>query len=62
MTIPIHAKTGTKAPNTFRVAGTVKGACELTILIDTGSSQSFIHPKIVERLSLPVKPCLYWKK
>jgi predicted aspartyl protease len=45
--------TGTKAPNTIRVAGTVKGQ-ELTILIDTGSSHSFIDPKIVERMSLPV--------
>lgn len=52
MTLSIHAMAGTQAPNTFKVLGKVKGI-EITVLIDTGSSHSFLSPKLVSKKGSP---------
>uniref|UniRef100_A0A0A9HL31 Peptidase A2 domain-containing protein n=1 Tax=Arundo donax TaxID=35708 RepID=A0A0A9HL31_ARUDO len=44
------AVTGKEAPKTMRVLGTIQG-CDILILVDSGSSHTFISDRVVRHLS-----------
>nr|GMD32889.1 GEM-like protein 4 [Ipomoea batatas] len=51
--ISLHALEGTVGPRTFRLTASVNGR-EFTVLIDTGSSHNYIHPRLAHYLHLIV--------
>ncbi|XP_016182574.1 uncharacterized protein LOC107624629 [Arachis ipaensis] len=55
-----NAMHGTKGPSTIRLKAMLNGL-EVQVLIDGGSSDSFIQPRIAKFLNLPVEPCLGFK-
>jgi hypothetical protein len=53
--LSLHAMSGFPAPNTFRILGTIAKK-QLTILVDSGSTQNFIQDRVARYLGLPVTP------
>ena len=49
--ISLHALTGSPNPQTMHVRGSL-GKVGVTVLMDSGSTHSFINPKVVHRLKL----------
>lgn len=54
MEVSVHTIAGNKAHNTIKVLGKMKGKV-ITLLIDTGSSHSFINSGLVRELGLTTK-------
>lgn len=50
--LSLYALRGTHGPATIRFEGTILGS-RVQVLLDGGSSDTFIHPRIVEHLQLP---------
>jgi transposase InsO family protein len=53
--LSLHAMSGFPTPNTFRILGTIAKR-QLTILVDSGSTQNFIQDRVAKYLGLPVTP------
>jgi len=51
--ISLHALAGSPAPRTMRLMGKM-GAQMVVVLIDTGSTHSFMDPNIARKASLPI--------
>lgn len=51
----LHALNGNSRSRPFRVTGNI-GSTEVGVLIDTGSTHDFLHPRIAERLQLSLTP------
>ncbi|XP_042005941.1 uncharacterized protein LOC121754689 [Salvia splendens] len=49
----IYALEGRQKEDAIELVGTV-GSMEVWILVDTGSSHDFLHPRVAERLALPL--------
>lgn len=52
--ISLHAMSGLPSSETFRVYGTIRNA-HITILIDSGSTHNFLHPRVAHFLHLPIE-------
>lgn len=52
--ISLHAISGTRAPQTKRVLGMLR-QCQITILIDSGSTHNFIDPIIIWKAQIPTQ-------
>ncbi|XP_028802456.1 uncharacterized protein LOC114757550 [Neltuma alba] len=52
--LSLYALRGTQGPATIRFQGTIQGTT-VQILLDGGSSDNFIHPRIVAHLRLPIE-------
>ncbi|XP_028776266.1 uncharacterized protein LOC114733022 [Neltuma alba] len=52
--LSLHALRGTQGPATIRFNGSIYGT-NVQILLDGGSSDNFLHPRIVQHLQLPVE-------
>ncbi|XP_054820707.1 uncharacterized protein LOC129319639 [Prosopis cineraria] len=53
--ISLQAYNGTAGRTTIRFSGIVKGM-SVQVLLDGGSSDSYIHPRVVKHLKVPVEP------
>lgn len=51
--ISLNALYGNKSPNSIRFQGTIKNK-KVSILIDSGSTHSFIDSSLLKQLNLPV--------
>jgi predicted aspartyl protease len=51
--ISLHAIVGAPAPKTMRLIGSINHL-EVVILIDTGSTHSFLDPNVAKKAKLPV--------
>ncbi|XP_042017759.1 uncharacterized protein LOC121765623 [Salvia splendens] len=51
----LHSLNGNSRSRPFRVTGNI-GSTEVGVLIDTGSTHDFLHPRIAERLQLALTP------
>lgn len=51
----IYALEGRQKEDAIELIGEI-GATEVRILVDTGSSHDFLHPRVAERLALPLQP------
>ncbi|XP_042041401.1 uncharacterized protein LOC121786862 [Salvia splendens] len=51
----LHSLNGNSRSRPFRVTGNI-GVTEVGVLIDTGSTHDFLHPRIAERLQLALTP------
>ncbi|XP_047946872.1 uncharacterized protein LOC125193165 [Salvia hispanica] len=49
----IYAMEGRQRPEAMEFKGTI-GANQVVILVDTGSSHDFLHPRVAQKLSLPL--------
>ena len=54
--VSLHAISGTQGLHTLQIKGTIKSRT-VTLLVDTGSTHSFISQQLVKQLRLPVTPC-----
>ncbi|KAL4204430.1 hypothetical protein AMTRI_Chr01g132020 [Amborella trichopoda] len=52
--ISLHAITGARAPQTMRIIGKLRH-CQLTILIDSGSTHNLIDPFLIKKANLPTQ-------
>ncbi|XP_028754553.1 uncharacterized protein LOC114714022 [Neltuma alba] len=52
--LSLHALRGTQGPATIRFNGEIEGT-KVQILLDGGSSDNFLHPRIVRHLKIPVE-------
>jgi len=53
LALSVHAATGSEGPRTMRLQGSIQGI-DLLILIDSGSSHSFLSQRIADRCPRPV--------
>ncbi|VFR00833.1 unnamed protein product [Cuscuta campestris] len=51
----IHSMSGSPNPRSLKLAGSVNGKA-VQVVLDSGSTHNFIHPGVVERLSLVLHP------
>ena len=51
----LHSLSGNSRSRPFQVVGEI-GSTEVLVLIDTGSTHDFLHPRIAERLRLSLTP------
>ncbi|VFQ71455.1 unnamed protein product [Cuscuta campestris] len=49
----LNSMAGVTAPRSLRLSGMIAGGV-VDVLIDSGSTHNFVHPRVVERLQLPV--------
>lgn len=54
--LSLHAVTGTQGPHTIKVWGSIKGK-RMSILIDSGSTHSFLSQTVVKQLKLKTGNC-----
>lgn len=52
--ISLHAIAGEPSPKTMRLVGKI-GTCSVIVLVDTGSTHSFIDVNVARRANLPVE-------
>ncbi|XP_047939435.1 uncharacterized protein K02A2.6-like [Salvia hispanica] len=51
----LQSRDGRKRSKSLSIVGTI-GSLEVSILIDTGASHDFLHPRVAEKLQLPLSP------
>ncbi|XP_042045728.1 uncharacterized protein LOC121792000 [Salvia splendens] len=51
----LQSRDGRKRAKSLTIVGTI-GSLEVSILIDTGASHDFLHPRVAEKLQLPLSP------
>jgi hypothetical protein len=56
--LSLHAMSGSISQNTFRILGTIAEK-QVTILVDSGSTQNFIQDRVAKFLGLPVTPATH---